>query len=99
MEGRRGQVSEVTARAAELTAALEVGAPWLDPALVERAIAATERSVQRLQLGAGHTVVALVGATGSGKSSLFNALARMEIAQVGASRPLTSQPMACVWGE
>jgi GTPase Era involved in 16S rRNA processing len=99
MEGRRGQVSEVTARAAELTAALEVGAPWLDPALVERAIAATERSVQRLQLGAGHTVVALVGATGSGKSSLFNALARMEIAQVGARRPLTSQPMACVWGE
>jgi GTPase Era involved in 16S rRNA processing len=92
-------VTDVTDRAAELTAALEVGAPWLDPALVERAITAVERSVQRLELGAKHTVVALVGATGSGKSSLFNALASMEIAQVGPRRPLTAEPMACVWGE
>ncbi len=92
-------MADVTDRAAELTAALEVGAPWLDPAVVEQAISSVERSVQRLELGAKHTVVALVGATGSGKSSLFNALASMEIAQVGARRPLTAEPMACVWGE
>ena len=91
-------MSEVTGRAAELTAALEVGAPWLDPALVDNAISTVERSMQRLELDGQHTVVALVGATGSGKSSLFNALAVMEIAQVGARRPLTSEPMACVWG-
>jgi GTP-binding protein EngB required for normal cell division len=96
---KQDHVAEVTARASELTAALEVGAPWLDPEVVDQAITSVERSVQRLQVGAGHTVVALVGATGSGKSSLFNALARMEIAPVGARRPLTSEPMACVWGE
>ena len=56
------------------------------------------RAGERLRLGGDHTIVALVGATGSGKSSLFNALSGMEIADVGARRPLTSLPMACVWG-
>nr|WP_269329534.1 GTPase [Kineosporia babensis] len=53
----------------------------------------------RLDLGTERTVVALVGATGSGKSSLFNAIAGMDIAAVGARRPLTKSAMACVWGE
>jgi GTP-binding protein EngB required for normal cell division len=43
-------------------------------------------------------VVALAGATGSGKSSLFNALVGAEVAQVGARRPTTSTPTAAVWG-
>ena len=34
-------------------------------------------------LGVDHTVVALVGGTGSGKSSLFNAICRLEFADVG----------------
>ncbi len=92
-------VTEVTARLAALQAGVDMGEPWLDPELVEQARATLDRSVKRIRLGAEHTVVALVGATGSGKSSLFNALARMEIAPVGARRPLTSLPMACVWGE
>ncbi|MDQ1652355.1 MAG: hypothetical protein QOI35_1555, partial [Cryptosporangiaceae bacterium] len=33
------------------------------------------KATDRLRLGEDHTVVALAGATGSGKSSLFNALA------------------------
>ncbi len=41
-------------------------------------------------------LVALVGGTGSGKSSLFNALAGEEIAEVGGMRPTTSQPLALV---
>ena len=90
---------EVAAQLAALEAALGMGEPWLDPSIVEQTRAVTARSMKRIRLGAHHTVVALVGATGSGKSSLFNALARMEIAPVGARRPLTSLPMACVWGE
>ncbi len=51
-----------------------------------------------MRLSADHTVVALAGATGSGKSSLFNALTRLDIATVGARRPTTSVASACVWG-
>jgi GTP-binding protein EngB required for normal cell division len=90
---------DVTARAAALTAALDSGAPWLDPDVVDEARASINHVLTRMSFGADHTVVALVGATGSGKSSLFNALARMEIAPVGPRRPLTSMPMACVWGQ
>jgi GTP-binding protein EngB required for normal cell division len=86
-------------RAGALNAALDVGAAWLDPVAVDEARVTIDRALARLELGGDHTVVALVGATGSGKSSLFNALARMDIAEVGARRPMTSMPMACVWGE
>ena len=54
---------------------------------------------QRNALAGDHTVVALAGATGSGKSSLFNALAGQELAQIGATRPTTSTPSAAVWGD
>ncbi len=45
-----------------------------------------------------HTVVALAGATGSGKSSLFNALTGERLAAVGVRRPTTATAQACVWG-
>ncbi|MEU9505686.1 GTPase [Micromonospora sp. NPDC048170] len=57
-----------------------------------------ERAGARLELSRDHTVVALAGATGSGKSSLFNALARMELSPVGVRRPTTGVTHACVWG-
>jgi GTP-binding protein EngB required for normal cell division len=57
-----------------------------------------ERSGSRLALSRDHTVVALAGATGSGKSSLFNALARLELSPVGVRRPTTGVTHACVWG-
>jgi GTPase Era involved in 16S rRNA processing len=57
-----------------------------------------ERASQRLALSRNHTVVALAGATGSGKSSLFNALARMELSPVGHRRPTTGVTYSCVWG-
>jgi len=41
-------------------------------------------------------VVALAGGTGSGKSSLLNALCRSQIAQVGIERPTTSECLAVI---
>lgn len=52
---------------------------------------------ERLALGVDHTVVALIGGTGSGKSSLFNAISGLAFADVGVQRPTTSRPTACVW--
>ncbi|MGI5146654.1 GTPase [Plantactinospora sp. CA-294935] len=67
----------------------------------ERLVAAhtlIERAGTRLALSRNHTVVALAGATGSGKSSLFNSLARFEMSPVGVRRPTTGVTHACVWG-
>jgi len=60
--------------------------------------ALAERGSARLRLSAEHTVVALAGASGSGKSSLFNALCRMEVSPVGDLRPTTDAAHASVWG-
>ncbi|SHE25625.1 GTPase [Actinomyces glycerinitolerans] len=54
---------------------------------------------ERLALGVDHTVVALFGGTGSGKSSLFNALTSLQFADVGARRPTTAHATACTWGD
>jgi hypothetical protein len=53
----------------------------------------------RLRFGPAHTVVALAGATGSGKSSLFNALIGEPLSQVGLRRPTTGVAHAAVWGD
>ncbi len=56
------------------------------------------RAGERLRLSARHTVVALAGGTGSGKSSLFNRLAGADLSTVGVTRPITRDAHACVWG-
>ncbi|MCC2592420.1 50S ribosome-binding GTPase [Tessaracoccus sp. OS52] len=57
----------------------------------------TDRAGKRLRFGE-QTVVALAGATGSGKSSLFNAIAGRDLAAVGARRPTTSESFAVSFG-
>lgn len=99
MLGRRRRAPDIAGRVADLEGALAAGEGYLDPDAVEQARAVLARTGQRLRLGADKTVVALAGATGSGKSSLFNALAGMEISDVGVRRPTTRSAMACVWGE
>jgi GTP-binding protein EngB required for normal cell division len=71
----------------------------LDDRVVDDAQATAERVARRLGLTADHTVVAIAGATGSGKSSTFNALAGVELSSVGVRRPTTSWATACVWGK
>ncbi|WP_329068156.1 GTPase [Streptomyces sp. NBC_01429] len=53
----------------------------------------------RQRLSSRHTVVAIAGATGSGKSTLFNALAGVPISETGLRRPTTSAPIACMWSD
>ena len=69
-----------------------------DPAVLDRARAVLARAGERLRLSGEHTVVALAGSTGSGKSSLFNALSGADISPVGVRRPTTSKAYASVWG-
>ena len=70
--------------------------------LPDQALAAARQVVdhagQRRRLSAEHTVVGFFGATGSGKSSLFNAVTCHPLARAAATRPTTSEPMAAVWG-
>jgi GTP-binding protein EngB required for normal cell division len=54
---------------------------------------------RRLALSGSATVVALAGATGSGKSSTFNALSGTDLATVGVRRPTTKHAMAVSWGD
>lgn len=82
-----------------LTAALEAGEGRLPEPVVVAARAVAGRAQERAGLSAEHTVVALAGATGSGKSSLFNALAGADLARVGVQRPTTAEAMAVVRGD
>lgn len=56
------------------------------------------RAGSRRSLSSDHTVVGVFGPTGSGKSSLVNALSGTAAARVAARRPTTSEPLALVWG-
>ena len=67
-------------------------------ALLDDAESVLKRAGERLRLSASHTVVALAGGTGSGKSTLFNALAGATFSAPGVTRPTTRHAHACVWG-
>src|SRR5690606_38160937 len=94
---RRQRTPELEERAAALGTAVERGdgvVPADDLAPARRLI---ERMGERRALASGVTVAALLGATGSGKSSLFNALVGESLADVHARRPTTTHPLAAVW--
>src|SRR6478752_1401004 len=102
LEGAKRLVSrgsDLSDRIEGLEQASEAARGRLDDQVVEEAEAAAHRVATRLGLTADHTVVALAGATGSGKSSTFNALAGVELSSVGVRRPTTSWATACVWGK
>ncbi|WP_244286110.1 GTPase family protein [Cellulosimicrobium cellulans] len=89
---------DLAARTTALETAVRAGEGRLDADLLADARTVVARARERAGLSADHTVVALAGATGSGKSSVFNALAGDELAAVGVQRPTTSHPLAAVWG-
>lgn len=90
--------SDLDARLAHLSAAVQILQTRIPSAAVADAAEVVSRASARLRLSADHTVVALAGATGSGKSSTFNALTGLDVAAVGVRRPTTSWAMACLWG-
>src|SRR3954453_17438026 len=96
--GRRAKAPDVMVRAAALNEAVEAGRAHLPPDAVDKAKRVTRRIDERLGLSGDHTVVALIGATGSGKSSLFNQIAGIDLAVVGVRRPTTMETTACIWG-
>ncbi|GLZ07729.1 hypothetical protein Acsp03_51950 [Actinomadura sp. NBRC 104412] len=90
--------SGVAARLDGLDRLVQYGGGRLDPVLLEDAVELLDRAGQRLRLSGDHTVVTLAGGTGSGKSSLFNAVCGLELSPTGLRRPMTSRAHACVWG-
>lgn len=92
------EASRLDARLQALADARELGEGVLPDAALEEALQVLERASMRRSLSADHTVVGFFGATGSGKSSLFNAVSGAEIATAAVRRPTTSEPLAGVWG-
>nr|WP_241698341.1 YfjP family GTPase [Flaviflexus huanghaiensis] len=78
----------------DLSRAIDLAAGKVPGDLLARAAALRDTIIERQAAGLETTVAALFGATGSGKSSLFNALAGEQLARVAARRPTTSAPMA-----
>ncbi|MEU7860384.1 GTP-binding protein [Nonomuraea sp. NPDC049141] len=85
-------------RLTALTKIVELGPGRLDQKLLSEASTLLTRAGDRLKLSSEHTVVALAGGTGSGKSSLFNAISGLELSPTGVRRPTTARTHACVWG-
>jgi GTP-binding protein EngB required for normal cell division len=90
--------AELIERLDALSALTELGRDDLPQELVARSTQLLDHAGARLRLSGDHTVVALAGGTGSGKSSLFNALCGLQLSQTGVTRPTTSKAHACVWG-
>jgi len=95
--GAARQESRLQRRLAALDEARELAAGVLPEKTLNEVLEVLERASSRRSLSADHTVVGFFGATGSGKSSLFNAVSGAEIATVAARRPTTSEPLAGIW--
>ncbi|MFD2348449.1 GTPase [Nonomuraea ferruginea] len=94
---RRKERPSLDSRLAALLEAAELGEGRLPAEAVAAARAVAERAGARRRLSVEHTVAALAGATGSGKSSLFNAMTGTDLAAVGVTRPTTSTAQAALW--
>ncbi|OBG13593.1 ABC transporter [Mycolicibacterium celeriflavum] len=88
----------LTDRLAALSSVVSLGAGRLPEEVLDDLHRLDQRAGARLRLSGEYTVVALAGATGSGKSSLFNAITGAQLATVGVRRPTTSATQAVVFG-
>ncbi|MFJ9851639.1 GTPase [Streptomyces sp. NPDC101150] len=94
---RGARTAELRARLDALRELIALSRTRLDGETLDEAGRVLDAARDRYRLSGQHTVVAIAGATGSGKSSLFNALVGASRSQVGARRPTTSEAVACVW--
>lgn len=95
----RSETRVLSERVARLRSSMEWASEAIPADVRDEVHATIERCDERLAMGVDFTVVALAGGTGSGKSSLFNALVGREFAVPGVARPTTSHVSAAVWGD
>src|SRR5690349_12591664 len=79
----RSAASGLSERLDVLDRLIALGDGRIDQKLMDDATALLSRAGERLRLSGEHTVVALAGGTGSGKSSLFNAVCGLELSPTG----------------
>lgn len=84
-------------RLTALDQAAGIGRDYLTPTQRERLEQVARAGAERRALSAEHTVVGFFGATGSGKTSLFNAIVGEDLGKAAARRPTTSSPLAAIW--
>jgi GTP-binding protein EngB required for normal cell division len=84
-------------RLAALERLISLSEDRLDADRLNAARDVVARATDRLACSLGHTVVAFAGASGSGKSSLFNVIAGLGLSPVSVRRPTTVSTVACVW--
>ena len=82
---------------ASLKEAISYGEGRVPETVLLDATETLERLSQRRELSTEHTVIGVFGATGSGKSTLFNAIAGQNIALSAPTRPTTSTVQAAIW--
>ncbi len=96
---RHDETAQLVTRVRALGKAADLCDGRVDPDPVAEARRVVTQTDRRLAVSGAATVVALAGATGSGKSSTFNALTGTDLATVGVRRPTTSTALACSFGE
>ncbi len=82
-----------------LQQALDLSADYVDAEQLAEGQRVVDKARDRVGHGTDHTVVALAGSTGVGKSSLFNALVGDDVSTVGVRRPTTGVAHAAVFGD
>ncbi|GGO47214.1 hypothetical protein GCM10012287_19350 [Streptomyces daqingensis] len=95
--GPRGAETSLSQRLAALSRLLDLSRSRIPSGVLAEAQRVLDAAGARKQLPSAYTTVAIAGATGSGKSSLFNALAGTRLSQAGMRRPTTATPVACSW--
>lgn len=101
MSRHRGEASSsgLQTRLEALDTARTLAEGRIDPDQLRGLYDVLDRASTRRSLSSAHTVVGIFGPTGSGKSSLLNALTGTDLARVAARRPTTAEPLAVIWGE
>ena len=94
-----GSGRDLAPRLHALERAVESSRGMMPDEVIKRAAGVRTNAGDRLARGDAAVVVALAGGTGSGKSSLFNAIAGADVADVGVRRPTTTDPVALVIGD
>ena len=89
--------NEVIGRLQALQRAVAAGGRFFDPFVASRAQDDLRRAQERMRVGIDTTVAALVGGTGSGKSTMFNAITELNFADQGDIRPTTERAAACTF--